>query len=755
MKHELLPIHKTGWFYLLLLLWIGLGWYSVEGGFNWLNQTNREYLYQTFPDLKSNSQLIRLGTPFTKAGFTNITEVLEKYKETPVVFLGDLSPSFKLRLQKYLKAQPRDGKVILATGNVSSALNIDENELVHNWIVKGINQIRYPSHIQMKHLTSNQVIYSPLMVDQQGGIPLIWRDQNGTYLTLIGEAIRQTKLGLSSNIKVGWHLELDSPQMRWPLGINGVVYSAGPLTLPLKIKTFVTTKNTVPPRLIVFDNNAFEYADNVVRTAERLLEQRYLYQNILVKFIQWFVLLIGLAIVWFLRHLKIRYQSLYLIIFGIVLAVCQYIAFTQMLWLSVIPSMIIVFSSWLVILAYRKEAAIVDLLSEKHNQLLGESLPIFYGSQTFEKLEVYLEQTKPNQDLINKAFDIALQAESKNQLTLAQKIYRWIQSSGIKHPESLSKLEEFEQRVSNESLDSTLVIAPGQSSPGLLSMPNYQVESFGRYKVEGVLGKGAMGIVFQGVDPKINRHVAIKTLQLSHDAGGVEFEETKARFFREAETAGNLSHANIVTIYDVGDEGDLGYIAMDLLTGAPLSEFIKPDTLLPPSLVYQLMIQITDALDYAHRQNVVHRDIKPANIIYDDDTQRVTLTDFGIACVADKSKTRTGTIMGSPYYMSPEQVLGKRVDGRSDIFSLGITLYQLLSGHLPFEGESIASVAYRITKSRPTALKNWNTKLPSSAIRITNKAMNKEIEKRFQTAQEFKLALINALKRDFKKAPLV
>jgi serine/threonine protein kinase len=311
--------------------------------------------------------------------------------------------------------------------------------------------------------------------------------------------------------------------------------------------------------------------------------------------------------------------------------------------------------------------------------------------------------------------------------------------------------------VDEDELEQTLVILDSPQSRTQQKVQSQAkishhltVENFGRYQVEGILGKGAMGIVYQGVDPKINRHVAIKTLQLSDDIDSVEFGEAKERFFREAQTAGGLSHANIVTIYDVGEDNHLGYIAMDLLTGAPLSLFTQPGQILPTPLVYQLLIQITDALDYAHNQNVVHRDIKPANIIYDDDLLKVTVTDFGIAYVSDNSKTRTGIIMGSPYYMSPEQILGLKVDGRSDIFSLGVTFYQLLCGHLPFEGESIATVAYQITKAKAIAVNQHNKNLPASAMRICNKAMHKDIEKRYQSMAEFKLALTSALKKDFK-----
>jgi len=314
---------------------------------------------------------------------------------------------------------------------------------------------------------------------------------------------------------------------------------------------------------------------------------------------------------------------------------------------------------------------------------------------------------------------------------------------------------------SNASGEKTLVINTlNQHTPSQQNYNVLQLENFGRYEVSGILGKGAMGVVFEGIDPKINRSVAIKTLQLSDQIDNESLLDTKNRFFREAETAGNLSHANIVTIYDVGEEEHpdsnqlLGYIAMDLLTGKPLSEYVSKKTLLSPSLIYQLMIQMTDALEYAHNQNVIHRDIKPANIMYDDVLKRGTLTDFGIAHLADHSKTKTGTIIGSPYYMSPEQIIGLKIDKRSDVFSLGVTFYQLLSGELPFSGDSIASVAYHIAETKQASVKQKNKKLQSSAARITNKALQKDKRKRYQSMQEFKQALINALKRDYKKSPL-
>ncbi len=265
----------------------------------------------------------------------------------------------------------------------------------------------------------------------------------------------------------------------------------------------------------------------------------------------------------------------------------------------------------------------------------------------------------------------------------------------------------------------------------------------GRYQIERELGRGAMGTVYLGRDPRIGRTVAIKTLPLSEEFESAQLTEVRRRFFQEAETAGRLSHPNIVTIYDVGEEHDLAYIAMDYIVGVSLEEHVHKDDLLPLEDVFTIGVQVAEALDYAHRQKVVHRDVKPGNIIYDAERGQLKVTDFGIACLTDSSKTRTGAVLGSPYYMSPEQIAGKRVDGRSDLFSLGVTLYQLFSGRLPFEGDSVTNLMYQITQEKPRGVRKVRADLPTCLTRFVNKAMEKDPDKRFVDGQ----AMSEALKR--------
>jgi len=286
-------------------------------------------------------------------------------------------------------------------------------------------------------------------------------------------------------------------------------------------------------------------------------------------------------------------------------------------------------------------------------------------------------------------------------------------------------------------------ISPTNSGTMVVTHDKLQKPMLGRYTIERELGRGAMGMVYLGRDPRIGRTVAIKTMALSQEFDEEQLADVRARFFREAETAGRLNHPNIVTVYDVGEEQELSYIAMDYVQGRPLSYYCKPETLLPAEKVFDVMIKVAEALDYAHAQNVVHRDIKPANIMYDEKTGVAKVTDFGVACLVDSSKTKTGTVLGSPSYMSPEQLAGKKVDGRSDLFSLGVTFFQLLTGELPFVADSLASLMYKIANEKHVDVRMLRPDLPTCVSTIVNRALYKDIEKRVQSGKH----LANALRR--------
>jgi serine/threonine-protein kinase len=240
-----------------------------------------------------------------------------------------------------------------------------------------------------------------------------------------------------------------------------------------------------------------------------------------------------------------------------------------------------------------------------------------------------------------------------------------------------------------------------------------------------------MGIVYLGKDPKINRLVAIKTVRFGDAVDESEVKPIKERFFKEAEAAGRLSHPNVVTVYDVGEDHDLSYIAMEFIEGKDLTRYCKRGSLLPVKTVLKIGGIIGQALDYAYAQGVVHRDIKPGNIMLLKNGT-IKIADFGIARIMTSSRTRTGIIMGTPTYMSPEQLAGKRVDGRSDIFSLGVVLYELLTGEKPFKGESITTLMYQIANEPHPSPKNHNPNIPDSCLKILDQALMKDPEKRYQ-----------------------
>jgi len=328
-------------------------------------------------------------------------------------------------------------------------------------------------------------------------------------------------------------------------------------------------------------------------------------------------------------------------------------------------------------------------------------------------------------------YDVAIQQERKRQYDKAVSTYRSIQERKKGFRDTAARLAALEKLVP----DNSLMQAGSFDATRTLLMPESSVSrpTLGRYEIEREIGRGAMGVVYLGKDPKIARTVAIKTLSYQAFDDG-QLQDLKERFFREAEAAGRLSHPAIVTVYDVGEEADLAYIAMDYAKGRPLSEFGRPGRLLPLPRVLDIVARVADALAYAHSQKIVHRDIKPGNIIFNPDSGDIKITDFGIAKISDDSRTRTGAVMGSPLYMSPEQLKGQKVTGASDIYSLGVTLYKLVSGETPYHGDTLANLTYQILNKRPRSVREFNADLPNGVVRLINKAIQREPDKRFASA---------------------
>jgi eukaryotic-like serine/threonine-protein kinase len=270
------------------------------------------------------------------------------------------------------------------------------------------------------------------------------------------------------------------------------------------------------------------------------------------------------------------------------------------------------------------------------------------------------------------------------------------------------------------------------------------MEKLGRYELREIVGEGAMARVYKAYDPEIDRTLAVKLLkaQLADD------DQYRLRFLREARAAGVLSHPNIVTIFDVGVDGKKPYIAMELIDGMTLGDLLRTDKHLSVKEIVEIGIQLARALDYAHKKGIIHRDIKPGNIMLVNETNAVKVADFGICRIDDpegteqNQQTQLGDVLGTPNYMSPEQVMGQKVDSRSDLFSVGVVMYKLLTDSLPFEGDSVISVAYKIAKSEAPPVQSIRPDIPLTLRRIVERALKKQPEKRFQTGEELAQALI-------------
>ena len=273
-----------------------------------------------------------------------------------------------------------------------------------------------------------------------------------------------------------------------------------------------------------------------------------------------------------------------------------------------------------------------------------------------------------------------------------------------------------------------LTVAPGAQASAGSALP--ALTRLGRYQIERQLGRGAMGSVYLGLDPQIGRSVAIKTMALASEFEGAELEEARQRFFREAATAGRLQHPDIVTIFDAGEDGDLAYIAMEFLKGHDLQRHAQPGNLLAISTVVRVGERVAAALAHAHSQGVVHRDVKPANVMVELSEGSVKVTDFGIARITDSSRTRTGMVLGTPSFMSPEQMSGRRVDGRADLYSLGVMLFQLLAGQLPHRADSMAKLMYAIANEPAADLRSLRPEVPDALALLVARLLSKQPEAR-------------------------
>jgi CHASE2 domain-containing sensor protein len=480
------------------------------------------------------------------------------------------------------------------------------------------------------------------------------------------------------------------------------------------------------------------YTANVVAS---ILNQDFYTQPFWAQLVKW-TMVLGIMI--YLMLLLPRLPALtaaVVTISGVVLllAAGHYLLLREQLWLETVAPALMLFMGHAVLTTKRfftteraKEKVEAD--SAHTTRMLGLAF------QSQGQLDMALDKFRAlpvDDSVLELIYNLALDFERKRQFSKAANAYDYI----LGHNPKFRDVAERRDRANK--VDSTIILGGGKPAPGgTLILENVDHKpTLGRYEVERELGKGAMGAVYFGRDPRINRTVAIKTMALSHEFEGNELEQARSRFFREAETAGRLSHPNIVTIFDAGEEHDLAYIAMEFLEGKDLTGVIHDSQLLPAAEVVEIACRIAEALTYAHSQDVVHRDIKPANIMYDRDRKAVKVTDFGIARITASSRTRTGVVLGTPSYMSPEQLAGKHVDGRSDLFSLGVMTFQLLTGKLPFDGDTLTTLMYQIANEPHPDITTLQPKLPACMREFMDKALAKKPEARFADGAAFAQAL--------------
>lgn len=407
------------------------------------------------------------------------------------------------------------------------------------------------------------------------------------------------------------------------------------------------------------------------------------------------------------------------------------------LWLNLTYPIWILIFNYIAITSRRyltveKQKQVVTEESDEANRLLGL---FFQGKGTLDMaFEKFKAISRVNDEVKDALYNLGLDFERKRMPTQAKSVYEHIAKNDKRYKDIAERIKRLANipaagawKGSNAAAEGTAIVA-GMEKP-----------TIGDYEIVEELGRGAMGVVYKGIDLKMKREAAIKTVHFD-EVDEDTVKAVKDRFFREAESAGKLTHPNIVTIYHVGEESDLAYIAMELLRGKTLETWCKKTNLLPLKTTLKVIGQLSEALDYAHKNGIVHRDIKPANIMMLSKGE-IKITDFGIAKIQSSSHTKTGVIMGTPNYMSPEQLAGKKVDGRSDLFSLGVILYELLVGERPFNGDTITTIMYQIANAAPPPLLKYKQEMPPILQKLVDKALAKKPEDRFQTGAEFANAI--------------
>ncbi len=450
------------------------------------------------------------------------------------------------------------------------------------------------------------------------------------------------------------------------------------------------------------------------------------------------IIIFGIYVMLVIPHLRAGISAIFSLVLLLAWSITGfYLLAASGYWVKIAYPAILLVVGYIIIVSKRyllteRSKERIEADSVETNKMLGLS---FQGQglldMAFEKFRKCPIEDEAVKDLV---YNLGLDFERKRMFNKAVAAYEHIAQAG--------NFKDTEERIKKlKSAGETMIFGlSGAKKDATVIMDNTEIKpTLGRYEIVKELGRGAMGTVYLGKDPRINREVAIKTLRYE-EIDNEQLDEVKKRFFREAEAAGRLSHPNIVTIFDVGEDYEIAYMAMELLDGSDLARYCQKENLLPVPETIRVISCVAQALDYAHANGIVHRDIKPANIMVLNNRE-IKVADFGIARVMATSKTQTGIVLGTPSYMSPEQIAGKKVDGRSDLFSLGVVFYELLCGERPFTGDSIATLMYNITTSPPPSLKEISPNVPDNLLPVIEKLLAKDVAARYQSGREIVEAL--------------
>lgn len=485
-------------------------------------------------------------------------------------------------------------------------------------------------------------------------------------------------------------------------------------------------------------------AEIIAEEVENILHQRYLVRPPWAARAEWGMLLaIGLFIMFVLPRMRAFWGLVASVLFSVVIISAGTALFVSGEWLRIGHPLVLLLTGYVVVISKsfliaEKGKELVEASAIETNKMLGLS---FQGQGMLDLAFEKFRLCPVDENLKDTLYNLALDFERKRQYSKAAAVLDHIAAKDPRYKDVVAKAAKLKEASEGAVFgavgarrEGTIMVSGGAAKPRL-----------GRYEIERELGRGAMGVVYLGRDPKINRNVALKTMTLEENGDADAVKEVKERFFREAESAGKLNHPGIVRIFDAGEENDVAYIAMELLEGEDLTKFCLKGALLPLAKVLEYVAEVADALDYAHARGVVHRDIKPANLmLLKEGTVRVA--DFGIARIAASSKTATGTIFGTPSYMSPEQVAGRKVDGRSDLFSLTVALNELATGEKPFKGgEGIGTLLFQIANDPHPNPLDVDPALPTSFKTLIDKGLAKNPDDRYQRGSEMAAALRTVL----------